>query len=113
MIPALYRTNAKQVLRLDRHFCDAIDSNAADSIAEAMNNYGPQLRYELVKEPSGYRYGDWHIRPADWIRPHPSFDWDWVHDDYDGAEDSNDHRYGSAADAFNCILAIHEWEDDQ
>ena len=73
----------------------------------------PDLRHNLWRVGHGWQYGQWHIQPADWIRPHPSVDWDWWHDDYDGAEDANDHRCGSAADRDACIAAIHEWEDDQ
>lgn len=64
-------------------------------------------RYELTGPASHYRYGPWHIAPADWIRPHPSVDWDWWHDN---AEDQG--PGGSAASLSACIADIHEWEDD-
>ncbi len=69
------------------------------------------LRYELAlrqKNP-GYKYGPWHVTPAHWNRPHPSVDWDWWHEDYDGPGDP---RHGSAASRDDCIAAIHEWEDE-
>ena len=71
------------------------------------------LRYTLHEVKGGWLYGDWHIAPADWIRPHPSVDWDWWHDDFDGAPDANDYRCGSAASRDACIEAIHAWEDEQ
>lgn len=110
---SIYRANAKQVLRVGAHFCDAVSNDAANAIVEAMNNYGPQLRYELTKVEVGYRYGDWHIQPASWVAIHRSIDWSWVHDDYDGAPDANDHRCGVGESAFDCIQAIHDWEDEQ
>lgn len=70
------------------------------------------LRHNLWRLDNGWRYGPWHIMPANWTRPHPSVDWDWWHDDYDGAPDSGDNRCGSAADRDACIAEIHEWEDD-
>jgi hypothetical protein len=71
-----------------------------------------ERRYPLAKDGHAYRYGDWHIAPSSWLRPSPAWDWDWYHDDYDGAEDANDHRCGSAASPEACIDDIHEWEDD-
>jgi hypothetical protein len=85
----------------------------------------PARRYDLhsiatdgTKHPphpgaSRFRYGPWRIERADWNRPHASVDWDWWHEDYDGADDANDHRCGSAASLEACIDEIHEWEDDQ
>lgn len=70
-------------------------------------------RYDFTKGESVNRYGPWRIAPADWLRPSPAFDWDWWHEDFDGAEDAGDHRCGSAASLPDCIEAIHEWEDDQ
>lgn len=58
---------------------------------------------------SSFRYGPWHIARADWIRPHPSVDWDWWHEDYDGP---GDNRCGSAGTRDACIAEIHEWEDE-
>ena len=70
-------------------------------------------RYELTKEGSRYSYGDWRIEPANWVRPSPEADWDWWHDDFDGAPDSNDHRHGFARNLEACISEIHAWEDEQ
>jgi hypothetical protein len=77
------------------------------------------LRYELVISSPAHRgqhdftYGPWHIEPANWTRPSSMFDWDWWHKDYDGADDANDHRYGSASSSDECIKQIHAWEDEQ
>lgn len=73
------------------------------------------LRYRIHTRSRGdfHCYGPWRMAPANWTRPHPGFDWDWWHKDYDGAPDANDHRAGSAANLSACIDAIHEWEDDQ
>lgn len=73
----------------------------------------PPLRYDLLRSSTGWRYGLWNIEAANWTRPHPSVDWDWWHDDFDGAPDANDHRCGSAKDRDACIEAIHAWEDEQ
>lgn len=110
---ALYRQNAKQVLCVDNHVCDAVSVEVAALIVKALNASSTPLRYDLIRIGNGYRYGDWRINPADWNRPSPLVDWDWVHDDYDGAEDAGDHRCGAAASAFDCILEIHNWEDEQ
>ncbi len=68
------------------------------------------LRYPLLP-PSIFiwQYGPWRIGPANWTRPHPDYDWDWWHEDYDGPGDT---RHGSAASRDDCIAAIHEWEDE-
>lgn len=61
---------------------------------------------------STFRYGPWHIQRADWTRPSAEFDWDWWHEDYDGAEDANDPRSGSGRTLDACINAINEHEED-
>lgn len=110
---AVYHQNGKQVLRLGVHIADCAHESMATIIVLAMNERAPPLlRYELRKLGRGYRYGDWHIDPAAWRRPSPSADWDWLHDDYDGAEDAGDHRCGSAASVFDCLNEIHAWEDE-
>ena len=44
--------------------------------------------------------------------PTRQFDFQFVHDDYDGAEDSNDRRAGHAESPAACREAIDEIEDD-
>lgn len=39
------------------------------------------------------------------------FDWDYVHEDYDGAPDSNDNRCGNAESFEACCEKIAEFED--
>jgi len=49
-----------------------------------------------------------------WAKPIPDrkYDYDFVHDDYDGAEDSNDNRCGSGESITDCARKIDEyWED--
>lgn len=70
------------------------------------------LRYPLTEDGDGWRYGPWHLHPYDGIALHPSSDWQFYHEDYDGAPDANDTCAGTAADRDGCIAAIHEWEDD-
>lgn len=43
---------------------------------------------------SEYQYRGYHI--TYWMKPIPdrSCDWDWTHDDFDGADDANDNRCG-------------------
>ena len=43
--------------------------------------------------------------------PHRSFDWDFGHDDYDGALDSNDYRCGNGASIEHCKQQIDDMED--
>ena len=76
--------------------------------AESASAEQQPLRHNLWAFENGWRYGPWHIHPADWIRPHPSVDWDWWHD---SAEDQG--PGGSAANRDAFIAAIHEWEDEQ
>lgn len=68
-------------------------------------------RHDFTNHDDGVsHYGPWRIAAADWVRPHPSVDWDWWHEDYDGP---GDNRCGSAGSLPDCVQAIHEWEDDQ
>ena len=43
--------------------------------------------------------------------PTRQFDWDFVHQDYDGAEDANDHRAGSSASLEACKDEIDYLEE--
>lgn len=60
--------------------------------------------------PIEYR-GKWRICISAYSL-HPQFDWEYWHDDYDGAEDANDHRYGYAASEQGCKDAIDEWIEE-
>ena len=44
--------------------------------------------------------------------PTRQFDYQFVHDDYDGADDANDRRAGHAESPDACRSAIDEIEDD-
>ena len=67
----------------------------------------------LLEKINGvYHYGDWRIQYAPKPIPDFSRDWDYWHDDYDGAEDSNDDRAGSAASPDACIEEIEEIMSD-
>ena len=44
--------------------------------------------------------------------PGRQFDWQYVHKDYDGAEDAGDNRAGSAASWDACLSEIDDLEDD-
>lgn len=41
-----------------------------------------------------------------------NFEYEFVHDDYDGAEDANDHRYGYATSVDDAKAQIDELEAD-
>lgn len=43
---------------------------------------------------------------------HEAFAYEYVHEDYDGAEDANDSRYGHAPSIEACKAEIDEREDD-
>ena len=61
--------------------------------------------------PIWYR-DKWRIYLHDNIGPHK---WDFVHDDYDGAPDGNDNRYGHAdsiEEAHRLIDALEEEAED-
>jgi len=56
-------------------------------------------------------YGRWRIyRDPDFGDPRCAFS--FVHDDYDGAEDSNDNRYGFGKTVEECIKLIQIGEDE-
>ena len=55
------------------------------------------------------RYGDYLIR-YDPVPFCTGYDWEVVHRDFDGAPDSDDHRYGRAPKLENAIDLIDELE---
>ncbi len=54
------------------------------------------------------KHGNWTIT-ENW-KPHGR--WEFVHDDYDGAPDSGDHRCGQAATVEDCIDEIKRIEGE-
>jgi hypothetical protein len=58
------------------------------------------------------KYGDWKISHNPKPIPSRAHDWDFVHDDYDGAPDSNDNRCGSARDVKECVREIWMIENE-
>ena len=45
--------------------------------------------------------------------PDRRWDWDYVHQDYDGTEDAGDNRFGSAASWDACLVEIDNLEDEE
>lgn len=58
------------------------------------------------------RFGSYTITYDPPPIPIRTFDWQFVHDDFDGADDSTDNRCGAAASVEACIAEIRELEDD-
>jgi len=58
------------------------------------------------------RYGNWHIQYDPPPIPVRHWDWQFWHDDYDGAPDSNDNRSGAAASLDAAKAEIDEREAD-
>lgn len=59
------------------------------------------------------RYGAWRITYDPPPIPLRSCDWAFVHDDYDGAPDGHDTRFGHASSLEECKAMIDEIEADQ
>lgn len=57
-----------------------------------------------------WHYGPWIIEQSDWLRPHPAFDFDFRHEDYDGP---GDNRCGSGWDVADCIAQINDIEEQE
>ena len=55
-------------------------------------------------------HGRWRIYLVD--NPYVNSRYEFVHDDYDGAEDSNDHRFGWAATIDQAKADIDEFESE-
>lgn len=71
------------------------------------------LRLSSPKEPKvsiKVRYGDWTIRFDPPPIPVRNCDWAFVHEDFDGAPDSNDNRCGYGESPEDCIERIYEIE---
>lgn len=59
------------------------------------------------------KVGPWTIRFDPPPIPHRCFDWQYVHDDYDGAPDSRDNRHGECASFEACLGEIIELQADE
>jgi hypothetical protein len=59
------------------------------------------------------RYGAWHIDHNPPPIPFRNCDWQFWHDDYDGAEDACDDRCGTAASLVDAMVAIDEKAADE
>ncbi len=60
-----------------------------------------------------YRYRGYTISRDPKPIPDRRHDWDFWHDDYDGAPEWNDPRCGTAASVRECRIEIDELEDYQ
>ncbi len=58
-------------------------------------------------------YGDWRIYYDPPPIPSRNCDWHYVHDDFDGAPDAGDNRYGSCATAAECRDEIDAYEEER
>lgn len=59
------------------------------------------------------RYRDFHIVYSPPPIPYRGSDWQYWHDDYDGAPDAHDNRYGHCASEAECHAEIDEWYLEQ
>lgn len=57
-------------------------------------------------------HGKWRIYLSDLYEVH-GFEYDYVHDDYDGAEDAGDNRCGQAHTVEKAIAEIKDREDER
>lgn len=68
---------------------------------------------DRVLQETHHRFGKWHIRYVPKPIPTRAFDWDFWHDDYDGAPDAKDHRCGSAAGFSAALREIRRIEAEE
>ena len=63
------------------------------------------LEKNIVTFQNAIMYRDYRIYHSDnsWVEK-----WSFVHENYDGAEDAHDHRYGDAKTIEECIVSINE-----
>lgn len=54
-----------------------------------------------------YLYRGYHVGPAAYS-PAAQFDWEFAHEDFDGAPDGNDNRCGRGASASDCMAQIDD-----
>ena len=70
-------------------------------------------RYPIERGQHGATiYGPWRIHYDPPPIPARCWDWQWAHDDYDGAEDAGDSRSGACATFADALNECDEWEDD-
>ncbi|BAK66849.1 hypothetical protein SLG_21740 [Sphingobium sp. SYK-6] len=62
---------------------------------------------------SAIRYGDWHIQYDPPPIPVRTMDWHYWHDDFDGADDACDNRYGSVASLEAAMDEIDDYEAER
>lgn len=60
----------------------------------------------------GEFYRGWHIRHDPPPIPVRNCDWQFWHDDYDGAPDASDNRFGYAPSLDAAKAEIDAWEDE-
>jgi hypothetical protein len=61
--------------------------------------------------PGHWKYGKWDIYYDAKPIPTTACDWNFVHEDYDGAPDANDNRCGTGKDVADCLNQIRDMED--
>lgn len=71
-----------------------------------------QRRYPITRSDEATRYGPWTIYFDPPPIPVRSFDWCFVHEDYDGAPDGCDNRGGAVATFADALNACDEIEDE-
>lgn len=59
------------------------------------------------------RYRNWHISYDPPPIPTRNCDWHYWHDDFDGAEDSGDNRYGHAESEEAAMASIDRWYEEE
>lgn len=62
--------------------------------------------------PGETRYRGFSISLSSYS-PAAEFDWEFLHDDYDGAPDGNDRRCGRGPNVRDCMMQIDDLEDGQ
>ncbi|MCW2763368.1 MAG: hypothetical protein JWR85_3569 [Marmoricola sp.] len=73
----------------------------------------PARRYPITQLADGVTgYGPWRIYFDPPPIPVRNCDWQYHHDDFDGAEDSNDNRAGSCASFADALNECDAVEDD-
>lgn len=83
--------------------------------SDILSNFGPApRRYDITNGKRGVtHYGPWRIYYDPPPIPTRNCDWHWCHDDYDGAPDGNDGRFGHAPSFAAALNECDEYEDEQ
>jgi hypothetical protein len=83
------------------------------ALAAVLAAIGPApRRYPIEHSTRETRYGPWRIYYDAPPIPSRNCDWRWYHDDFDGAPDGNDNRYGSCPSFADALNECDEYEDD-